>query len=553
MKRKNYILYAVLALVLTFPGIISILFFMLTDTISQGNKNISLELTDTDGKTYFFENTHDMSILFYDIIGDDKKTPSKEGLTGFSEEDAFKVTVMEDGKKTVYDFFFDRTSPSACLFRSESGSIYKVKADKAIEFMDSVYAAALYPYSSVPQLMLNDHAAVPSDIKWEYYSYSSVRHSMDIPTADKPINVDMSFLDFDLSFTKSPDKMTIDIKDSLGREFFSGSYAEFVLSGMFSKITDSEKYTCVLTAIWDDIGSDCCGSATYRFNLNVDFDPPGIFWLNADTVECGGFVILSGKHIIDKDSIVVSSVPSLDYEPMFFEDGEYIRAILPIKLSNGLEEIIYQINVSYDGTSADFTLKTKVPKLNSNRNYNHSGRLNTSVRTDENLKEFVDFVTYGKYEETIYKSFSFVSPPSKSFRAAFGDTVKNTGSSKFTSNGIAFYTGYDDSKIVKAALAGMVVAVGETDYGGNTVVIDHGLGLRSVYYGLSSNYTAYVSKGRIVAAGDAIASGSARKGYTDGETCYVELWVGDTPVSYRSLVNTGFGIDYGEEPSVSEK
>lgn len=551
MRGKKYILYAVLALVLTLPGVLSIIFFMMTDTISDENKNISLEITDTAGKTYLFENTHDMSLLFYDIIGDDKKALSDSGLGSFKEDDAFKVTVLKDGKKSYYDFFFDRTSPSACIFRAENGKIYKIKADKAIEFIDSAYAAALYPYSNVPQLVLNGHKATPTDIKWEYYSYSSVRHSVDIPTLDAPMNIDMSFLNFSLAFSKSPDKMDIEIKDSLGREFFKGSYAEFVVAGLFSKITDSQNYVCTLNAVWNDIGSDCCGSATYRFNLNVDFDPPGVFWLNAETVECGGFVILSGKHILDKDSIVVSSVPSLDYEPVFYEDGEYIRAIIPIKLSNGLEEIIYQINIKYDGISADLTLKTTVPSLNSNRDYNHSSRVDTSVRTEQNLKELSDFITSSKYGNTVYKSSAFVSPPGSVIRAAFGDTVNNTSSrlDKFTSNGIAFYM-YTDGKLsdVKAALSGIVVAAGETKYGGNTVVIEHGLGLRSVYYGLAANYSGYVSVGNIVTEGQTIARGSAKKGYTDGETCYVELWVGDTPVSYRALMTTGFGNDYGKEP-----
>lgn len=551
MKGKKYLLYTLLALLLLTPGLLSLMFYSLSDSVSEDNRDIALEIVDKKGSTYLFENTHDISILFHDIVGDSKKTEHTDGLLGFKEEDAFKVTLVQDGKKTQYDFFFDRTAPSSCLFRDEGGKVYALKASKAIEFMDSVYASSLYPHSTVPRLTLNNVAATPAESEWEYYSYSSVRHAVDDETSDTPLSLEMSFLDFDMSFEKAPDSLTIEVKDMLGMEFFSGSYAEFVVQGLFSTITESSEYTCTVKAVWDDIGSDCCGSATYHFKLSVDFDPPGVFWLNADTVECGGFLILSGKNIINIDSIKVTSIPALAHEPIFFEDGEYVRAILPINLSKN--EIEYQIKVTYDGTYADLSFKTTLPKLNTNRDYNHSGRVNTSVRTPENLEELKRFITSPKYENFIYSSTTFVIPAG--IRAQFGDTVNNTTSSrdKFTSNGIAFVDYYNKdyrgNDIVKAALGGMVVAVGKTAYGGNTVVVEHGLGLRSVYYCLGD---VAVTKGSIVNVGDKIASGSARGGYTDGETAYIELWVGETPVSYRPLVSWGFGIDFGTEPPVSK-
>lgn len=552
MKGTKYLLYALVVLFLLAPGLLSLMFYTMSDSVSDDNRDIALEIVDKKGNSYSFENTHDISILFHDIVGDSKKTLYKDGLLGFDEKDAFKVTLVQDGKKTSYDFFFDRTSPSGCLFRDSEGKVYLLKASKAIEFMDSIYASSLYPHATVPQLTLNNIAATPTESEWGYYSYSNVRHEVDDETSDKPLSLEMSFLDFELSFEKAPDTLNIEIKDSLGMEFFSGSYAEFVMQGLFSTITESNKYTCTVKAVWNDIGSDCCGSATYHFKLNIDFDPPGIFWLSADTVEAGGFVILSGKNIINKDSIVVTTIPSLDHEPMFFEDGEYIRAILPIKLSRN--EIEYQIKVSYDGTYAELSLETTLPSLNTNRDYNHNGLVNTAARTQENLEELKKFITSPKYQSVIYSSSTFAMP--SGIRAQFGDTVNNTNSSrdKFTSNGLAFVDYYNqDSRgndIVKAALGGMVISVGKTAYGGNTVVVEHGLGLRSVYYCVGD---VAVGVGTILNVGDKIAAGSIKGGYTDGMTSYIELWVGETPVSYRPLIRLGFGIDFGTEPSITEK
>jgi len=216
------------------------------------------------------------------------------------------------------------------------------------------------------------------------------------------------------------------------------------------------------------------------------------------------------------------------------------------------EDIIYQIKVTYDGIHTEFTLKSSAPKT-SVKKYNYSGKVQTSVRTQSNLNEFKEFITSGKYEETVYKSSTFISPTSNSFRASFGDTINNTSSKsdQFTSAGMAFVcylnTACGDASDIEACLAGRVVAVGETKYGGNTVVVDHGLGLRSVYYCLKN---VEVVVGTIVNPGDKIANGCAKKGYTDGETCYIEFWVGETPVSYKDLQINGFGMNFGEEPEI---
>lgn len=551
LKLKKYILYAFLGLLFFAPGLLSLTFYMMSDNVSVNNRDIALEIVDKDGNVFTFENTDDMSVLFQDIVGDSKKTLYKDGLGNFTEEDAYKITLVQNGKKACYDFFFDRTSPSTCLFRDEAGKVYLLKAARAIEFMDSIYAASLYPHSSVPTLTLNNTPAVPYESEWKYYSYSSVRHTVDDKTSDKPIDVSLSFLDFDMSFEKSPDSLCIEITDTLGIKFFSGSYADFVMQGMFSGITESNSYVCTVSAIWNDIGSDCCGSATYRFNLSVDFDPPGIFWLNAESVECGGFVILSGKNIINKDSVEVVTVPSLNYEPIFFEDGEYIRALLPIDIKNGKDEIIYQIKVNYDGTSTDLVLKTTPSKASTRVRSFGAGKIDISLRKGSAFSDFVKFVTSGKYEQTVYRSSQFVPPDPNVIRATFGDTVKNTNSNSdnFTSGGMAFVA-YSSTKI-QACMNGMVVKVGETAYGGNTIVVDHGLGLRSVYYCVKNTL---VAEGTIVNAGDVIATGCG-KGFTDGITAYIELWVGSVPVSYRPISEEGmlFGVDFGKEPSIVDK
>ena len=76
MKSQKYILYAVLALLFLTPGLISLMFFMLSDNVTEKDRDIALEIIDKNGNEYLFENTEDMSILFHDIVNDNKKTVS---------------------------------------------------------------------------------------------------------------------------------------------------------------------------------------------------------------------------------------------------------------------------------------------------------------------------------------------------------------------------------------------------------------------------------------------------------------------------------------------
>ncbi len=549
MKYKKTFVYIAVFIVLMIPGILATMFYIFTDApIGNENSNILLEIKAPSGESFKLQNTDSIARLICDIIDGENDAASADSLSNFAENGIYSVSVVKGGKKNVYTFYFDKTSPSKCFFTDNDGKVSSIKPEMAIEFMDSRFAATLYSGAEIPTLSLNGTVANPAEVKWEYYSYSSVKHEVDAEPYEKVPEVKMSYLDFNLKFSKNPDSIKLEIKNSLGIEFFKGSYAEFVAEGLFSKIRASEKYDFKVEALWADSGRGYCGNARYHFKLDVDFDPPGSFWLSASEIESGGFVVLSGKNIIDKDSIEVSSIPALAAKPMFFEDGDYVRALLPVGAGNATEDIIYQIKVSYDGISSDFMVKTVAGK-HYTRDYNHSNKVNTSVRTEANLNEFYKFITAPKYEASIYVSNSFVSPAGSGIRATFGDTINNTNSSsdKFMSPGMAFVYYQNAGNAISACMSGKVVAVGETTYGGNTVVVDHGLGLRSVYYCISR---VDVIEGQMVNPGDRIGAGSKKGGYTDGETCYIDFYVGNVPVSYRPLSENGFGHSFGIEPDV---
>jgi murein DD-endopeptidase MepM/ murein hydrolase activator NlpD len=79
---------------------------------------------------------------------------------------------------------------------------------------------------------------------------------------------------------------------------------------------------------------------------------------------------------------------------------------------------------------------------------------------------------------------------------------------------------------VSAVNNGVVIYVGETDLSGVTVVVEHGLGLKSWYKNLSE---ALVGVGDTVSKGDVIARSGAT-GFCDMPSVQVDLTVFDVPV-----------------------
>lgn len=129
------------------------------------------------------------------------------------------------------------------------------------------------------------------------------------------------------------------------------------------------------------------------------------------------------------------------------------------------------------------------------------------------------------------------SPSSSSLSSGYGSRVRPIGT------GTEFHTGYDIpasyGSAVVAAEAGTVIYSGWMNGYGNTVMINHGGGLVTLY-GHNSSLT--VSKGDVVSRGSQIAKiGST--GNSTGNHCHFEIRVnGGTanPESYLGVPNVGY-------------
>jgi murein DD-endopeptidase MepM/ murein hydrolase activator NlpD len=351
-----------------------------------------------------------------------------------------------------------------------------------------------------------------------------------------------------MNFDRTPEKALLKVTDSTGTLFYSGDYFTFLTDDyLYQQIKSDTTLHFALSASWSSTSVDQgSGTADYLFSVTVLFDPTADFWLGESQIESGEFVVLSGNYIDDLEDIQITIEPSISYTPVFYRDGENIRALLPFPLSLGNEDREYTITVNYLGIVTELSLHVSTSSTAElhKRRYSYDVKVNTSVRTEENLLEFQNFLAQLPSQDEILFTGSFRFP-TESIRAEFGDWIDNEGSdaTTFLSGGMAFVC-YPATAIY-AVNSGKVVAITETTYGGTTVVVDHGLGLKSVYYCLAK---VAVSTGDLVTSDTVIGYGSQKVGYTDGITAYIELWVGDQPVSYYPLLSDGRTgkIEWGE-------
>ncbi len=540
MKKTLTRILILLALFIpTYAAII--LYIAATDAPVNNNSVYAIDLIGPDGDKRTFSSSDSDEKKLIDLFLDINETA--KNVQNLPEElldtPHYTVTYYSYDLETDYEYYFSKTKPSNSYFVDHLGNVSRIDAPLTIEFLDSEYSYALYSSASTPaELKVQNETLLPSELDWYYYTYSAARHKAKHPLASTVDTIDLSYADIPMSFSIQPSSCFVEIRADDSSIVFSGSLDEYNSSRPIeSYVRENMTLSVVVNASWEEnVSIGYGGSAKYSFLIDCIYDPVPKFWLGESSIESGEFVVLSGANIENIDDIEFAAEPFIDFEPTFYRDGEHVRTLIPIKSELDLEGQKVVFTLTYEGEQSILTLNVKKSTLpEKTRKYNYGGKVKTSVRTESNLKKFSDFVTAVESSSSPYFNSYFVFDDLGNNRAVFGDIVNNgKENEKFRSDGLAFVA-YQNG-VISAVNDGVVVSVGNTAYGGITVVVDHGLGLRSVYYCMRISS---VSVGDSVKRGDEIGKGSSAAGYSDGITAYMELWVEDTPVSYMPLLHSG--------------
>lgn len=531
------VLITVLAVILLFiPTYVAIASY------SRGQKNpikavTKLVIVDTDGNSYEFDNTIDDPESEIDGGTIDyflklKKSASEESelpapLVGTEH---YTVTFYTYESEVTEEYYFS-TDPEDCYYLDSAGKAYRLGKNDAKLFVTSQYAKCLYKSSSAPTLTLSSNLTVtPKTLSWSYMSYSG--DYLEEKTENSASQA--SFLivgKLDLAFSTEPDFLSLSISDSAGTEIFNGTYAEIANADL----KEGQSYKVSAVAKWyENIVREAYGEATYLFDIKVQSAP--VFYLEDSSIQPGEFTVISGLHVNNPSEVTFKSSPEINFTPVFFEDGDYVRALVPISIELPDDVKSYEFTVSAGGTTQTFTLKIESKTFKA-QNSDISSVMIKATRNETTLAEFYSTVEpyLTAQESTKYFSGKLLEAvDNRQVRTGFGlyRTLINSGET-YRHEGVDYvvYTG----DTVQSVAAGKVVYVGSTTLSGNTIIVEHGFGLKSLYAHLS---TTSVKVGDTVQAGDALGI-VGTTGFTSGTGLHAGLYVFDTPVCPYSYWETG--------------
>jgi len=429
-------------------------------------------------------------------------TEITQPLRPLNESEAVKLLCDRADKVLEYTLY-PELSLTGCMLDKHDGKLYVLDNETAKNLLSRPEFAYLYESRFTQPLLLSSGDSVtkvmPTVYEWKYkklsgdyvgYTDSGIYDGVTVYNifADKTNN---------LGFEVPPQSLLIEMTDENGTPIAGNNISELIFA-------NDTVINIKVTAEWSH-NSDSLffGKATYSFRAL--YDVPSTLTLSANTVEAGSAISVNVRHLNENESVSVTT--DLTVSPLAFsENSGYKTALLAIdpEAKAGEYELVFNIGGS--------TFTEKLTVTEPKRDFH---RLSISAADYERLlgEPAVNELTAliqtlnGSISPTAYADPSLpLKAPTDTgtVDVAVGSQILmnldgGTDSNAYFAIGNS-YKCVDGAKVTAAA-AGKVVYSGMTLMLGNVVVIDHGCGLHTWYYGLKSSERAV---GDDVKAGDVV-------------------------------------------------
>ena len=526
MNRKvKTVLFIILLLI---PTYLAIFFYVRAQNAPVGIRSVSgVEITAPNGTVYKYDKTTEegLGVLEY-LMGINQNAVSVSEVPAGEEPLPTFSAVYKSYNKTISYKYYVGSDPSAAYLTDESGRSFHLTPADATRFCDQMFAECLYPEAEQPRLTLGEDTVTPRAYRWHYKLYSGTVRECKEATTDQLLEYHINPR-LEMNFNVKPDVFNVVVKEG-DKELFNDTYDN--IANLV--ITESRELTFHIEAKWYEIaGKQGQGDATYDFKATVNTPPSFYATYIGESFVPGDFFMITAKDITS-GAISFKSEPEINYHPTFVPDGEYYRALIPI--SYELDPGRYTFTLESDGVVQ--TIVTDVNKKNFAKvNYDIDSAIVSATRTETTLAKFESAMRpvaqsleigngalfYGKFGEGV--------PSEYQVRCGVGVTRLINGGSSYRHQGCDYLVPADTE--LTAVNDGVVIFAGTTDLSGNTVVIEHGLGLKSWYCHMSE---ISVTVGTEVVKGDKLGM-AGKTGFTDQTSAHIGLSVFDVPVSPYNL------------------
>lgn len=451
-------------------------------------------------------------------------------LRDVKNEKMLRIIITTESLSEEYNCFFsEKENQSFCT--GKDSTIYRINSDVAFSFMTSPYSEVLYPGATPPKLQTTSNdTVIPSSADWKYKTVDKkMADALKVKTSTEELLYDMAGA-LGLNFEVQPDTCKVEI-------YKSGIIAYQLSSSDLSSITVDPGTTLQfkVTATWKE-SADSDFSGTVNYNFKALLRDRSEFVPNRTSLETGDFIVVSATNVIDASKVQFSSVPDIGFSPIFFKDGDLARALIPF--DNKLDAGIYKLTFTHGAATETIDIELSVPSVPSTVTVatQNTSAFNT-ITAKSSLDELSTIIKgLGRDEsEHIFFRTPFVdygNDPSLSPLYNYGTVFESAdGNSSHTLQGVEYTTTDLSSISVTALNSGIVVSTGNSAYLGNFVIIEHGLGLRTIYGHLSS---IEVQKGDNVVKSQSIGRSGALSN-TSANGVLIMCYVFNTAVDYNKI------------------
>lgn len=450
--------------------------------------------------------------------------------------DHFEFKYYSYDRVSVYRYYFTE-NPGEAYYVDSSGKAFHISEKDAAEFLSTSYARCLYDTTTFPTMTISGENVLPQSADWAYQAYGGDFIELDdIKTENPTERIYKMKGAFALNFDIEPDFLTVEILDD-GNVVYNDLYANIANASL-----EGKNINVTVNAKWyQSEDRSCYGEATYKFQAKILL--PAVFYMGETNVDPGEFVVITAKNVDDPSAITFKSEPELNFTPTFFTDGDVARALLPINWDvQGNSEV--KLWFSYGEVTQEMILDVAEKKFGQS-SLDISPAVLYQTRSDATLQAFAD-ATDPLIKETAevplwegaflegLDAAKLAKGSAAFLKRGYGRNVTITATGETYRNDGVDYVAISGEPVL-AVNNGNVVYAGYLEYSGYTVIIDHGLGLKSWYYNMSS---LDVNAGDSVVKGDTIGYVGST-GFTATAGLHVKLTVYDVPVCPYDLWENG--------------
>lgn len=446
------------------------------------------------------------------------------------------------GMSRKYTAYFFKASRSVYIEDREAGSLYLVE-NPAFLSVHEIFNS-LYDYRSAPYVEwfsgIDDFEVRKEFFQWQYKKWDGSWHEVDIEQIpdDKGNQVyTISSSDIEIRFDTNypPDSILLEVLSETGSPVLKEK-----LTGSTIPVMNGEgTYTYTIRLEWEDRENYYKGAYSCNFALCVDFPP--VFNIVNSQVTQGELIEVRAYHVNEDEEPYIKQ--SLFNKFKFFRDGDSYVGFIPTGYYTSPGE--YEIELGVTGGNAETQTLTVKPRGFHIQYLYIDKSIESSTRNDEAYAEYDKYfvpVRLTSHDEAYYTD-SFVIPAKGRLSTEYGETrYVNDSPTSYRHSGLDI--GAPTGTPIYAVNNGKVVLARHLIMTGYTIVIDHGLGLFSVYFHLDK---LLVEQGSMVQRGQQIGE-MGSTGFSTGPHLHLTMSYYDTniepgfilvgePITYENYKN----------------